>query len=61
MNVFMYATIAAIWIVLFLVIVTGAFLIRKVYDIQNEKLDKVDFIEFTTMLYKEKQKERKLP
>lgn len=61
MSILMYATIAAIWIVLFLVIVTGAFLIRKVYDIQNEKLDKVDFMEFTTMLYKEKQKERKLP
>lgn len=61
MSILMYATIAAIWIVLFLVIVTGAFLIRKVYDIQSEKLDKVDFIEFTTMLYKEKQKERKLP
>lgn len=61
MSILMYATIAAIWIVLFLVIVTGAFLIRKVNDIQNEKLDKVDFIEFTTMLYKEKQKERKLP
>ena len=57
----MLLTIAGIWIVLALVSVTAIYLIREVNKIKHGKLDQEEFLEYIEAIYKEKQKERKLP